>query len=151
MLRSLKRKQILPSVKAEALRDAGPVLEYAARRPWAEGFCWNSTIFDQRNDRKMVDNIGLLRAWVCLFWLGKWWCSKPRGLGYLNFKTPISYDWNIWGIGQNQWFSNMNGGWTTIYQLQSLTWKPEVEFWSMATAILESVVEDLRMFQLTMS
>jgi hypothetical protein len=32
MLRSLKRKQILPSIKAEALRDAGPVLEYAARR-----------------------------------------------------------------------------------------------------------------------
>lgn len=29
MLRSLKRKQILPSVEVEALRDAGPVLEYA--------------------------------------------------------------------------------------------------------------------------
>eukprot|EP00435_Cladocopium_sp_Y103_P017915 s2762_g4.t1 len=29
MLRSLKRKQILPSIEAEALRDAGPVLEYA--------------------------------------------------------------------------------------------------------------------------
>ena len=31
MLRSLQRKQILPKVKLRALRDAGPVLEYAAR------------------------------------------------------------------------------------------------------------------------
>ena len=29
MLRSLKRKEILPKVRAQALRDAGPVLEYA--------------------------------------------------------------------------------------------------------------------------
>ena len=33
MLRSLQKKKILPSFRLSALRDAGPVLEYATRAP----------------------------------------------------------------------------------------------------------------------